>query len=303
MYDRRVESFLAIVDTGGFTQAARRLFTTQPAITQQIRSLEADLGVELFTHERGRANLTEAGAIAAERLRPIVQLEEELLCDLAPYSGKLRDVSIGCVPDMMMFDTATLDDVMTQVRRVFGAGSRAVPMQGIESVGLLRKGALDIAFTTSTLVDHDGGEGIHYAAIFSQDFRIVCSPDHAIAALDAAPLETLAGTVVYLHHSVAVEMEPVVTALGLLEPPATIAFVDSLVPALPEIESGHAVGITSVIDKVLPESLARVPLDPSQGISIGIAWMAGKSDPAMLRLAERLRRVYGMSALFGSGKQ
>ncbi|PRX50954.1 DNA-binding transcriptional LysR family regulator [Prauserella shujinwangii] len=64
---RLVRSFLAVADDGSLTRAAQRLFVSQPALTKQIRSLEAQLGVRLFTRSRAGMILTEAGHALAER--------------------------------------------------------------------------------------------------------------------------------------------------------------------------------------------------------------------------------------------
>ena len=50
--DSKICAFLTVADKGSFTAAARHLGITQPAVSAQIASLEASLGVQLF--ERGR---------------------------------------------------------------------------------------------------------------------------------------------------------------------------------------------------------------------------------------------------------
>ena len=50
--DNKIRAFLTVVETGGFSAAARKLGCTQPAVSAQIASLEASLGVQLF--DRGR---------------------------------------------------------------------------------------------------------------------------------------------------------------------------------------------------------------------------------------------------------
>ncbi|WP_291417941.1 LysR family transcriptional regulator [Actinophytocola sp.] len=46
---RLVRNFVAVADEGSLTRAAQRLFVPQPALTKQIKHLEARLGVRLFT--------------------------------------------------------------------------------------------------------------------------------------------------------------------------------------------------------------------------------------------------------------
>ncbi len=48
---RQFKYFLAVVDTGSFTEAAAQCFISQSAISQQIQALERELGVELLRRE------------------------------------------------------------------------------------------------------------------------------------------------------------------------------------------------------------------------------------------------------------
>ena len=48
MNERQIECFLAVAHGGSFTAASRQLFLSQPAVTHQIRSLEKELGIQLF---------------------------------------------------------------------------------------------------------------------------------------------------------------------------------------------------------------------------------------------------------------
>src|ERR1700736_250569 len=61
----RMRVFQAVADEGSFSRAARPLFLSQPAITQHIHALEAELGVPLFDRLGRRTSLTPAGASLA----------------------------------------------------------------------------------------------------------------------------------------------------------------------------------------------------------------------------------------------
>jgi DNA-binding transcriptional LysR family regulator len=64
---RLLRSFAAVADEGNLTRAAARLFISQPALTKQIRQLEDQLGLQLFSRSRAGMTLTGAGrALAAE---------------------------------------------------------------------------------------------------------------------------------------------------------------------------------------------------------------------------------------------
>ena len=53
--------FLAVVETGSFTKAAKRVFVTQPTLSAEIKKLEQHLGKELFNRTSKRVFLTESG--------------------------------------------------------------------------------------------------------------------------------------------------------------------------------------------------------------------------------------------------
>src|SRR3954465_3807483 len=70
MYDvRRLRSLCAIADHGSLTGAAAALDFTQPAISQHLAALEAEVGAPLVNRSRGGAELTAAGALLVEPAR------------------------------------------------------------------------------------------------------------------------------------------------------------------------------------------------------------------------------------------
>lgn len=58
---RRLQVFCLVVETGGVTRAAEQLMVAQPAVSNQIRSLEEWFGAPLFARSSGRMSTTEAG--------------------------------------------------------------------------------------------------------------------------------------------------------------------------------------------------------------------------------------------------
>ena len=64
---RLLRSFAAVAAEGSLSRAAERLFVSQPALTKQIKQLESQLGVQLFTRSRAGMTLTAAGRALADR--------------------------------------------------------------------------------------------------------------------------------------------------------------------------------------------------------------------------------------------
>jgi LysR family transcriptional regulator, nitrogen assimilation regulatory protein len=84
---RHLETLLAVVEAGSFTGAADRLHTVQSNVSEQIRQLEDELGVSLFSRGRRGAVPTEFGTIVLERARHVRHELEDLRADLSMLQG------------------------------------------------------------------------------------------------------------------------------------------------------------------------------------------------------------------------
>jgi DNA-binding transcriptional LysR family regulator len=69
---RQMEAFLAVVEHGGFSSAARATKRTQSTISQHISALESEMGVQLIERSRKGVRLTEAGKILRKHARTLV---------------------------------------------------------------------------------------------------------------------------------------------------------------------------------------------------------------------------------------
>ena len=61
MYNPQLETFMCDVESGSFSKAAEKLYISSPAVIKQINSLEASLGVQLFSRTHRGLVVTEAG--------------------------------------------------------------------------------------------------------------------------------------------------------------------------------------------------------------------------------------------------
>ncbi len=81
---RHIEAFLAVARSGNFTRAAADLHVSQPALTVQIRQLEAALGLRLFDRNNRRVALTQPG-------RELVAPLERVLLDVRSIVESAHD--------------------------------------------------------------------------------------------------------------------------------------------------------------------------------------------------------------------
>jgi len=95
---RHLRYFLAVAEEGHFGQAAKRLHIVQPALSMQIRALEAELGATLFERTSRRVLLTEAGTVVrSEAERTLQQAARAKEVAQRAGRGEVGSVRIGFV--------------------------------------------------------------------------------------------------------------------------------------------------------------------------------------------------------------
>ena len=94
MDSQKLKHLLAIVEHGTFSDAARAVHLTQPALSRSIRSLEDELKAQLFDRGARRARLTVFGELVAERARRIrlemTQLQRDMELLRGAQEGQLN---------------------------------------------------------------------------------------------------------------------------------------------------------------------------------------------------------------------
>ena len=91
MENFRLKVFRTVAVSLNFRKASEELFITQPAVTQQIKVLEEELGVSLFDRSGGKVSLTESGMVLASYAGKLKALSDEAAQAVAEVSGTLTD--------------------------------------------------------------------------------------------------------------------------------------------------------------------------------------------------------------------
>lgn len=89
--------FLEAADTGSYSKAGRRLHISQPAISQNIHSLEKRFGAELFVRHGRRMQLSDAGQILVPIARELIAHSKRLEETMSSLEGEVvGEINIGC---------------------------------------------------------------------------------------------------------------------------------------------------------------------------------------------------------------
>jgi LysR family transcriptional regulator, carnitine catabolism transcriptional activator len=144
---RQVGYVLAVVDEGGFTRGARAAHVAQPSLSQAVRALERELGVELFQRAGRRVRLTAAGAAFVEAARAVTRD----MATLHAAVDAVRGVVAGTL-DLVALPTLAVDPLAALLGRYRSAfPGVAVKVAQPEDTGtatdLVQRGDCEVAIT------------------------------------------------------------------------------------------------------------------------------------------------------------
>lgn len=187
---RQLRYVAAVARERHFTRAAEGLHVAQSALSQQVRRLEAELGVQLFERTSRRVELTSAGEIVAQRAGRVLAEVDALQADVAHLGGAIRgSVSVaGMLPFGRVDWAGVLGDFQDRHPEV---GISLREGTAAEAVALLRSDEADVAFAFQPSSGFPRGvDGVELAG---EEMAVITAPDHPLAQQRAVRLRRLAG--------------------------------------------------------------------------------------------------------------
>ncbi|WP_329140322.1 LysR family transcriptional regulator [Streptomyces sp. NBC_00670] len=174
MQFQQLQYFVAVAETRHFTRAADLVHVAQPSLSQQIKSLERELGADLFLRARGNITLTDAG----EALLPLAR---RILADAETARHEVQElvqlragrVRLGATPSVC---TGLLPDVLRAFHDRY-PGIRLLIEEGgsHDLVRELARGALDLALVVLPLPSPS--PALTTVELLREDLVVVSSPD------------------------------------------------------------------------------------------------------------------------------
>ncbi|MCG2796674.1 MAG: LysR family transcriptional regulator, partial [Actinomycetia bacterium] len=182
-----LETFKLVADLGSFSEAARRLGLSQPAVSFQIKSLEKELAAPLFDRSGGKVVLTPAGRTAYGHAGKLLSGRDEMLADIPRATGDVAGhllIGAGTIPGEYL-----LPPVIREFRTEYPRVTVALDISNSrEIVEKLKRENIEIGFVGSS------PENPRMAArAFSEDrLVLITPPHHRLARERSATLEAVA---------------------------------------------------------------------------------------------------------------
>lgn len=140
----QLEYFCTVSQYHSITQAAQKLYVTQPAISNAIRELEKEFSVNLFLRSKNHLTLTKEGELFYQKASELLQHIQQASSQLYDLGKQIFPVKIGIPP---LLSTLFFPEILIAFQKKYPD----IPVElfeygSIRAASLVQEGRLDLAF-------------------------------------------------------------------------------------------------------------------------------------------------------------
>jgi DNA-binding transcriptional LysR family regulator len=183
MDERRLEVFVAVARRLSFSEAARELHLSQPAVSQHLAALEAELGAKLLERTTRRVRLTTAGAALLTRAEVLLRDHAEARRAVAAADGRIAgDLSVAASLTIAAY---VLPRALAELTLHHPEVRLRVTIENTaQVVNALRAGGADIGFVEGEL----SAAGVDYHLLRDDELVVIAPAGHRFARFTEIPL-------------------------------------------------------------------------------------------------------------------
>lgn len=285
----QLQCFIQVAEQLSFVGAAKKLYTTQPAITYQIRMLEKELNTQLFYRTNRRVSLTETGRVFYQASLKMWEDYQEILLHIEEIEKRNRSyVTIGV---RKLFDYSILSGFVKSFNEISpNIKVEIIPQSDYEPLEYLYTGKTNISFLFDTECQEN--EDVAFLPIYEMNYYLLVEEHHPFVGREKLSPADLTGQKVILpednyrrslHIPPIAELQEVGADLSLTSP----SFEGTLI--LVQAGMGIAV-VNSSVDKKFP-CMEKILLDVPP-LHIGMAWLKNITPPETLQFMDLVKKRY-----------
>lgn len=174
---RQLKYFVRIAETLNFSEASRTLYVTQSTLSQQIKSLEDELGSLLFQRDSHSVTLTESGQM-------LLPLARQTLMDASSCKVQIKDLQEMLTGELNIGVTYSFSPILTETVKNFMKEYPGVKLNiqyknMEELMGLLRRREVDFVLSFKSNRPYDEIESHN---LFEDKLSVIMRKDHALAS-------------------------------------------------------------------------------------------------------------------------
>lgn len=268
----QLEYFCAAVRCSSVTQAANKLFVTQPAISGAIRELEKEFSVNLFSHSRNRLVLTEDGERFYKRAEALLREVETARLQLHELGEARQSVRVGIPP---LWGTTFFPDLLHDFNRNYPNIHLTFYEYGsARAAKLVQEEELDVALVNMSLNDP---EKFHSLCIGRDHFVAVVDPNHPLAEKSSITLEELGREPLVMYNTDSVQNDSIhgrFRKLGIT--PNVQIYTSQIYTMKSMIHNNTCAGFFYASLLQDHPDLIGIPIVPAIEQKVGLIWRKGK---------------------------
>ena len=258
---RQLEYFLMVSDLASFTRAAERLYVSQPAVTNAVRSLEEELGIQLLDRSQRKVTLTAEGKIFHRHIQNIMRGISTTLNEINDLKSHNRGhLVIGVTP---LAGIASTSRLLAEFRAAYPNINICFAEHDVgQLLELLHADKLDFAFVFD-LTEQERTR-LNELPLPREELMVCCARKHALSRRNSITLAELTEESFILMESTCLFRQILVKHFEEADSMPPVCMEIAQVQLLKSLVAENA-GIS-----ILPESLiehdgnlSAVPLTPS----------------------------------------
>lgn len=185
---RQLKYFVMVAEELSFVRAARRLHMSQPPLSQQIKALEEELGVELLFRNQREVRLTDAGRVFLRESRDLLERAQAVAHRTRQAAGgEEATLRIGMATSALFH---VLPELLRRMAARFPHMDIAVTdMNSDEQVRSLAVDRIDLGFIHA----RNDLRGLEHLPVVVDTFAVAMPATHRLAGLDSLRLRDLEG--------------------------------------------------------------------------------------------------------------
>ena len=268
----QLEYFCAVCRYHSITQAAQKLYVTQPAISNAIRELEKEFSINLFTRSKNHMYLTKEGEIFYQKTSRLLDTINQTSSELYDLGRQVTPIRIGIPP---LLSTVFFPDMLIAFQKEYPS----IPVElyeygSIRAANLVLEETLDLALVNMNFYEIDK---LNSHQLLSDRIVFCVSPEHHLAKEKTISIEMLKEEKLIMYNTDSVLNTTLYSRFeGIGAKPNVIMHASQLYTIQNFIQNnlGGAFLYSSLM-KNLP-GLIGIPVTPAIRQEIGFVWKKGK---------------------------
>lgn len=268
----QLEYFCAVCRYHSITQAAQKLYVTQPAISNAIRELEKEFSINLFTRSKNHMYLTKEGEIFYQKTSRLLDTINQTSSELYDLGRQVTPIRIGIPP---LLSTVFFPDMLIAFQKEYPS----IPVElyeygSIRAANLVLEETLDLALVNMNFYEIDK---LNSHQLLSDRIVFCVSPEHHLAKEKTISIEMLKEEKLIMYNTDSVLNTTLYSRFeGIGTKPNVIMHASQLYTIQNFIKNnlGGAFLYSSLM-KNLP-GLIGIPVTPAIRQEIGLVWKKGK---------------------------